>query len=84
MGNLDPDTGRFLSPDALRERFEALGLSDRGGATVQCGSGVTSCHHVLAMRIAGLPAPRLYVGSWSDWVSDATRPIATGADPDVA
>ena len=79
--NLDPQSGRFLSPEGLRERFATLGVVDRHGAVVHCGSGVTSCHHALAMRVAGLPTPRLYVGSWSDWISDPRRPIATGPYP---
>jgi thiosulfate/3-mercaptopyruvate sulfurtransferase len=78
--HLDTD-GRFLSPDALRERFEALGVTDAGTAVVYCGSGVTSCHDLFAMRLAGLGDARLYEGSWSDWVHNGDRPVATGADP---
>jgi len=44
---------------------------------VMCGSGVTACHLILAARLAGLPAPRLYVGSWSEWIRDESRPVAT-------
>ena len=44
----------------------------------QCGSGVTACHNLLAMEIAGLHGSRLYPGSWSEWVSDRRRPVATG------
>jgi thiosulfate/3-mercaptopyruvate sulfurtransferase len=78
-GNIDPATGRFLSADVLRERYErAL----RGRAAIaQCGSGTTACHDIFAMRLAGLPDPVLYEGSWSDWVSDPTRPVATGDEP---
>ncbi|WP_214320428.1 sulfurtransferase [Nonomuraea sediminis] len=72
--NLGPD-GRFLSSRTLRDRFTALGAGDRVGA--YCGSGVTAAHEVLALEVAGLPAA-LYVGSWSNWVSDPTRPVATG------
>lgn len=78
--DLDAD-GRFLSPDALRARFEALGVTDAGTAVVYCGSGVTSCHDLFAMRLAGLGDARLYEGSWSDWVHDGDRPVATGTDP---
>jgi thiosulfate/3-mercaptopyruvate sulfurtransferase len=44
-----------------------------------CGSGVTACHNLLAMEHAGLAGSRLYVGSWSEWITDPKRPIATGA-----
>jgi len=77
-GNLGPN-GRFLSGGDLRARFEALGASGDGVVT-SCGSGVTACHNALAMRIAGLPDPVLYPGSWSDW-STAGYPVATGAEP---
>ncbi|MEA2581112.1 MAG: thiosulfate/3-mercaptopyruvate sulfurtransferase [Actinomycetota bacterium] len=77
--NLDPETGRFRSPAELAERYGDLG-GDRT-TIVQCGSGITAVHDALAMRIAGLPMPRLYVGSWSDWISDPKRPIATGDRP---
>jgi thiosulfate/3-mercaptopyruvate sulfurtransferase len=77
--NVDLPTQRFRSGKALRERFDVLGAE--GGAIVYCGSGVTSCQLVLAMEAAGLPSPRLYVGSWSDWIRDPTRPIATGSEP---
>jgi thiosulfate/3-mercaptopyruvate sulfurtransferase len=74
-GNLGAD-GRFRSPAELRARFESLG----DGVVVACGSGVNACHNALAMRVAGLPDPLLYPGSYSDW-SRAGLPIATGADP---
>lgn len=72
--------GCLLTPAALQERFGALGV--RPGVTVgaYCGSGVTAAHAVLALEVAGLPAA-LYCGSWSEWVSDPARPVATGADP---
>ncbi len=60
--NLQAD-GRFLSPDELRARYEALG----DAVTVYCGSGVTAAHNVLAMELAGLPVPALFTGSWSAW-----------------
>ena len=78
--------GRFLDPAALRDRFAALGVPVRRPATgaplpgVYCGSGVTAAHEVLAMDVAGIPAA-LYVGSWSDWITDPARPVATGPGP---
>ncbi|NIR28495.1 MAG: sulfurtransferase [Gammaproteobacteria bacterium] len=77
-GNLGPD-GRLLSPESLRERFSrALGGRPAGDAVVMCGSGVTACHDLLAMEVAGLPGARLYPGSWSEWVAGAERPVARG------
>ncbi|MGZ8571795.1 MAG: sulfurtransferase, partial [Actinomycetota bacterium] len=76
--NLDPDTGRFLAPEALRDRYAALGVTG-DAAIVHCGSGVTACHGLLALRLAGFGDARLYEGSWSGWVSDPQRPIATGS-----
>ena len=75
-GNLGPD-GRFKSPEALRADFQAYGAPPRG-AVHQCGSGVTACHNLLAMEIAGLPGASLYPGSWSEWSSDPSRPVAVG------
>jgi thiosulfate/3-mercaptopyruvate sulfurtransferase len=75
--NLAPD-GRFQSPEALRAAFAPL-LGAQGGPVVhQCGSGVTACHNLLAMAVAGLPAGALYAGSWSEWCSDPSRPVARG------
>ena len=48
---------------------------------VQCGSGVTACHHLVALRRAGLGGARLYPGSWSQWISDPARPVAVGERP---
>jgi thiosulfate/3-mercaptopyruvate sulfurtransferase len=77
--NVDPASQRFLSGEELRERFEELGAGE--GAIVYCGSGLTSCQLVLAMETAELPSPRLYVGSWSDWIRDPARPVAAGSEP---
>jgi thiosulfate/3-mercaptopyruvate sulfurtransferase len=76
--NLDID-GTYLPPEALRENYQAL-LKGKPPYKVihTCGSGVTACHNLLAMEIAGLPGSKLYVGSWSDWITDPARPIATG------
>jgi thiosulfate/3-mercaptopyruvate sulfurtransferase len=73
--------GRFRSPAELRKRFEALGADGSEGPVVtSCGSGTSAVHHTIAMRLAGLPDPILYVGSYSDW-SRSGEPIATGEDP---
>ncbi|CAN5646621.1 sulfurtransferase [soil metagenome] len=74
------EAGRFKAPQALRAEFDAL-LADRAPTDIvhQCGSGVTACHNLLAMEVAGLSGSRLYAGSWSEWCSDPSRPVATGA-----
>lgn len=79
-GNLDPDSGRFRDLEALHARFAALGADQAGEVAVYCGSGVTACHDLLALRAAGIRA-RLYPGSWSQWSADDTRPAATGDQP---
>jgi thiosulfate/3-mercaptopyruvate sulfurtransferase len=76
-GNVGVD-GRFLPPDLLRERFAGLGATDAAEVGAYCGSGVTAAHEILALTIAGVPAA-LYAGSWSNWIADGTRPVATGA-----
>jgi thiosulfate/3-mercaptopyruvate sulfurtransferase len=74
--NLGAD-GRFKTPEALRQDFaELVGEKDPRTIVHQCGSGVTACHNLLAMEHAGFSGSRLYPGSWSDWVSDRTRPVA--------
>ncbi len=75
-GNVDP-TGSFLPSDALRRRFAAMGATGDTEVGVYCGSGVTAAHEVLALELAGVNAA-LYVGSWSNWVTDPARPVATG------
>lgn len=76
--NLDA-TGRFLSPERLRERFATAEASADGDAVVHmCGSGVTACHNILAMEHAGLHNSRLYAESWSGWIRDARHPVARG------
>lgn len=74
--NLQAD-GRFKPAATLRAEFDAL-LGGRAPITLvhQCGSGVTACHNLLAMDLAGLPGSRLYAGSWSEWCSDPNRPTA--------
>jgi thiosulfate/3-mercaptopyruvate sulfurtransferase len=76
--NLNPDQ-TFKSPRVLRSEFDALlntHTPDR--VTHQCGSGVTACHNVFAMELAGLPGSALYGGSWSEWIANPARPVATG------
>ncbi len=67
--------GTFIPAAELRQQFsQLLGGASPEKAVVYCGSGVTSCHHVLAMAVAGMPLPRLYAGSWSEWIRDPNRP----------
>lgn len=75
--NLGPDA-RFKDAAQLREEFSAL-IDDPKAAIMQCGSGVTACHNLLALEVAGLPGAALYPGSWSEWVGDPARPVAKGA-----
>jgi thiosulfate/3-mercaptopyruvate sulfurtransferase len=76
--NLQSD-GRYRPAAELRAAFDEL-LSGRAPQEVvqQCGSGVTACHNLLAMEIAGLPGSVLYPGSWSEWSADPARPVARG------
>jgi len=65
--NLDTE-GRFLPPEILKDKYEqVLGKIEPENVIVHCGSGITACHTLLAMDYAGLPVPKLYVGSWSEW-----------------
>lgn len=74
--NLQAD-GRFKSGDELREEFtQMLGGTDPDSTVHMCGSGVTACHNMFAMELAGLPAGRLYPGSWSEWCADPSRAVA--------
>jgi thiosulfate/3-mercaptopyruvate sulfurtransferase len=74
--NLSPD-GTFLDPAELKARWvETLGSTPAERVVVYCGSGVTACHNLLALERAGLHGARLYPGSWSEWSSDPTRPVA--------
>ncbi|MEU6092079.1 sulfurtransferase [Streptomyces sp. NPDC047085] len=77
--NVGPD-GRFLPAADLRDRFKALGVSEEAPVGVYCGSGVSAAHEALALAVAGMRAA-LYVGSWSEWSSDPSRPVVVGPDP---
>lgn len=94
VDNLGSDF-RWRSAHELRERFAQLGIAAPGaadvagqagrppgtvGVGVYCGSGVTAAHEVFALRLAGIDAA-LYVGSWSEWSQDSSRPVATGCEP---
>jgi len=76
------EDGRFKPGPVLRAEFETL-LAGRPASAVihSCGSGVSACHNLLAMAHAGLPGAALYAGSWSEWVADRSRPVATGPLP---
>ena len=76
--NLAADGG-FKDPATLRAEFlEVLNGRSADKLICQCGSGVTACHNLLALAVAGLEGARLYPGSWSEWCSDPARPVATG------
>ena len=73
------DDGRFKPQATLKKEFSAMLNGHKPEAIIhQCGSGVTACHNLLAMEVAGLSGSRLYPGSWSEWISDRKRPVATG------
>ena len=73
---------RFLKPEILKAQFEvALGGIPAGSVLHSCGSGITACHNLFAMELAGLGATRLYPGSWSEWIRDPDRPLETGKAP---
>jgi thiosulfate/3-mercaptopyruvate sulfurtransferase len=75
-GNLDAE-GRMLPPEALRARFaQLLEGAPAAEAIFYCGSGVSVAHDAIALEHAGLGLPRVYVGSWSDWISTGRRPVA--------
>ena len=75
--NMNP-AGTFKSADELKSQFLSAGLDENAPTICYCGSGVTACHNVIALVHAGFPEPVLYPGSWSEWITDANRPIATG------
>ena len=73
--------GRFAAPDVLRARYRELGVREEARVICYCGSGVTACHDVLALTLAGFEGLDvwLYEGSWSDWARDPDRPAAVGS-----
>jgi thiosulfate/3-mercaptopyruvate sulfurtransferase len=76
--NLDA-SGRFKAPEVLQGEFRsALGARSPEDVVNYCGSGVSACHNLLAMEVAGMRGARLYPGSWSEWSSDPSRPVASG------
>lgn len=76
--NLQADA-RFKTAEKLRQEWSTI-LADANTAVMQCGSGVTACHNLLALEVAGLSGAALYPGSWSEWCADTTRPVVTGAE----
>jgi thiosulfate/3-mercaptopyruvate sulfurtransferase len=76
--NVD-EQGRFLDPDVLKRAFSELGVDGGTQVGAYCGSGVAAAHQVLALELAGYPAS-LYAGSWSEWITDPSRPVARGPE----
>jgi thiosulfate/3-mercaptopyruvate sulfurtransferase len=78
MDNLDA-TGCYLEPNDLRGLYaDLIAIKPVEQQVYMCGSGVTACHSVLALASAGFDLPRVYAGSWSEWIRDPARPVATG------
>ena len=66
---------------ALLAKYAALGVDEAETVVAYCGSGVTACHDIFALHLAGRTDAKLYEGSWSDWAADPTLPAATGPTP---
>ncbi|MFN8029287.1 MAG: sulfurtransferase [Dermatophilaceae bacterium] len=80
MSDYVDQDGRLLPREELMAYFAGRGVFEHAEVGAYCGSGITAAHLALALRQLGITAP-VYVGSWSEWISDPTRPIATGDDP---
>jgi thiosulfate/3-mercaptopyruvate sulfurtransferase len=78
--NVDGGTGQFLPRVDLRRRFSTLGAEPATRVVAYCGSGVTACHDLLALELAGIHDTALFPGSWSAWASDPARPAVSGPD----
>lgn len=74
-------SGRFLPVPELRRRFAQAGVTEGSPVIAYCGSGVSACHNLLALELAGLGPGRLFPGSWSQWSRDPARPVAAGDEP---
>jgi thiosulfate/3-mercaptopyruvate sulfurtransferase len=81
LENLEPE-GRFKPGTELKKRFDSISSLPADKTIMYCGSGVTAAHNALAFAIAGNGMPLLYVGSWSDWITDPARPVAVGEEMD--
>jgi thiosulfate/3-mercaptopyruvate sulfurtransferase len=81
LENLVAPGGVMLSKEDLEQRFRQLGALDAEKVVCYCGSGVTACHHLLALAHIGKTDALLYEGSWSDWSRDDSLPVATGPEP---
>ncbi len=80
FGDALQENGAWRSPQELHALWKnRFGDRPETGYSMMCGSGVTACHLVISACLAGYPEPRLYVGSWSEWIRDSDRPVATGA-----
>ena len=75
--NLD-ENGKFLPASELKQQYDTLLIDAEDHVVNMCGSGVTACHNMLAMEIAGITDSKLYLGSWSEWIRDSERPIGLG------
>lgn len=81
-GNTD-DSGRFRPREELEERFAAMGVDEHTEVIAYCGSGVSACSNLLALRLTGVHHTKLYVGSWSEWGADESRPLETAEASDL-